>query len=46
VRVDMKASTLQAAVENFTIGLDKSGSGCTLKMEWETTRASVDISKM
>lgn len=46
VRVDMKASTLPAAVENFTIGLDKSGSGCTLKMEWETTRASVDISKM
>ena len=46
VRVDMKASTLPAAVENFTIALDKAGSGCTLKMEWETTRASVDISKM
>jgi hypothetical protein len=46
VRVDMKASTLPAAVENFTIAFDKSGSGCTLKMEWETTRASVDISKM
>jgi hypothetical protein len=46
VRVDMKASTLPAAVENFTIALDKAGNGCTLKMEWETTRASVEISKM
>jgi hypothetical protein len=46
LRVDMKASTLPAAVENFTIAFDKAGSGCTLRMEWETTRASVDISKM
>jgi hypothetical protein len=46
VRVDMKASAVPAAVENFTIAFDKAGSGCTLRMEWETTRASVDISKM
>jgi len=46
VRVDMKASTLPSAVENFTIAFDKAGSGCTLRMDWETTRASVDISKM
>jgi hypothetical protein len=26
--------------------LDKSARGCTLRMDWETTRASVDISKM
>jgi len=45
-RLDMKASTLPSAVENFTIGFDKSGSGCTLRMDWETTRASVGISKM
>jgi DUF2911 family protein len=45
-RVDMKASTLPAAVENFTIAFDKAGSGCKLRMDWETTRASVDISKM
>ena len=43
VRVDMKVSKLAAPVENFTIGYDKSGSGCTLRMDWETTRASVDI---
>jgi hypothetical protein len=45
-RVDMKASTLPSAVENFTIALEKSARGCTLRMDWETTRASVDISKM
>src|SRR5712671_7230239 len=42
-RVDMKVSKLSSPVENFTIAFDKSGSGCALQMEWETTRASVDI---
>jgi hypothetical protein len=43
-RVDMKVSKLPAQAENFTIAYDKSGSGCTLRIDWETTRASVDIS--
>ena len=43
-RVDMKVSKVSAPVENFTIAYDKSGSGCKLTMEWENTRASVDIS--
>lgn len=43
VRVDMKISKLPSPVEDFTIAYDKSGSGCTLRMDWETTRASVDI---
>lgn len=42
-RVGMKVSTLPSPVENFTIAYDKSDSGCTLRMDWETTRASVDI---
>jgi hypothetical protein len=42
-RVDMNVSKLPAPVENFTVAYDKSGSGCTLQMDWETTRASVDI---
>jgi Protein of unknown function (DUF2911) len=42
-RVDMNVSKLPAPLENFTIAFDKSGSGCALQMEWETTRASVDI---
>jgi hypothetical protein len=44
-RIDMKVTKLSAPVENFTIALDSSGSGCTLKMEWENTEASVDIKK-
>jgi hypothetical protein len=42
-RIDMKVSKTSAPVENFTIALDPAGNGCTLKMEWENTRASVDI---
>jgi Protein of unknown function (DUF2911) len=44
-RIDMKVSKLAAPVENFTIALDPAGAGCTLKMEWETTEASVDVKK-
>jgi hypothetical protein len=43
-RADMKVSKLPSPVENFTIAYDKSGSGCTMRLDWETTRASVDIS--
>ncbi len=42
----MKASALPSAVENFTIAFDKTAGGCTLRMDWETTRASVEITKM
>jgi hypothetical protein len=42
-RVDMKASKTSAPVENFTIAFDQNGKGCTLRMDWENTRASVDI---
>jgi len=45
-RIEMKASALPAAVENFTVAFDKSSGGCTLRMDWETTRASVDIAQM
>jgi len=43
-RVDMKVSNLPTPVENFTIAYEKSGNGCTLRIDWETTRATVDIS--
>jgi hypothetical protein len=42
-RIDMKVSRLPSPIEDFTIAYAKSGSGCTLRMDWETTRASVDI---
>jgi hypothetical protein len=45
-RIDMKASTLPSPVENFTIAFDKTANGCTMRMDWETTRAYADISKM
>jgi len=42
-RIDMKVSKLSSPVENFTIAYQKSGNGCTMNIEWENTRASVDI---
>jgi hypothetical protein len=42
-RVDMKVSKLPAPVENFTIAYDKTNTGCRLRMDWETTRATVEI---
>jgi hypothetical protein len=44
-RIDMKVSALPAAVENFTISLEKAGAGANLNIDWETTRASVAIAK-
>ena len=44
-RVDMSVSKTAAPVENFTIAFDRAGGKCTLRMEWENTRASVDITK-
>jgi hypothetical protein len=44
VRVDMSVAKLPAPVENFTIAYGKSVGGCTLQIDWETTRASVNIS--
>jgi hypothetical protein len=43
-RIDMKVSTLPASVENFTIAYAKTSGGCSMRMDWATTRASVDIS--
>jgi len=43
-RVDMKVSKVPSSVENFTIAYEKSASGCTMHIDWDTTRASVNIS--
>jgi len=42
-RIDMKVTKTSAPVENFTIAFDQSGNGCTVRMEWENTRASAEI---
>lgn len=43
-RIPMKVSTLPSKVEDFTIAYDKTGTGCTMRLDWDMTRASVDIS--
>jgi hypothetical protein len=45
VRVPMSVSKTSAPVENFLIAFDDAGGKCTLRMEWEGTRASVEITK-
>ena len=44
-RVEMKLSKLPAPVQNFLIAFDKNADRCTMRLDWETTRASVDISE-
>jgi hypothetical protein len=38
--VDMKVSTLAVPVERFLISIEANGQGGTLRMDWDTTRAS------
>ena len=44
-RTDMKVEKLSTPVENFTISLDQAGTTCTMRLDWETTRASVGFSE-
>jgi hypothetical protein len=44
-RTEMKVSRLPSPLENFTISFDQAGTSCTMKLDWETTRASIDISE-
>ena len=44
-RIDMQVSKLPSPVEDFTIAFDKSTDGCTMRLDWETTRASISIAE-
>ena len=44
-RMEMKIAKLNAPLENFTISFDQTGTSCTMKLDWETTRASIDITE-
>lgn len=44
-RTEMQTSKLGSPMENFTISLNSKGNACTLQMDWETTRASVDLTE-
>ncbi len=42
-RIDLEVKPLGSPVEQFTIALDKAGSGGILKLEWENTSASASL---
>lgn len=44
-RFDMTVEKTASPVENFTIGYKPNGKSCTMYIEWENTRAGVDISE-
>jgi hypothetical protein len=44
-RMEMKLSKLPSPVENFTISFDQTRTSCRMKLNWETTRATIDISE-
>ncbi len=44
-RVPMNVSKASSPVENFTIAFDQAGKKCTLRMEWENSSASVEITE-
>ena len=44
-RMEMKVSKLPSPLENFTISFDPAGSSCTMKLDWETTRATIEIAE-
>lgn len=44
-RVEMSVSKLPSPVEDFTISFAKTRGGCDMRLDWETTRASIAISE-
>ncbi len=42
-RIPMEVSKLPAPLEDFTISFAQSGGACTMQLDWETTRASIQI---
>lgn len=44
-RIPMKVSKLPSPVEDFAIAFDHAGGACTMHLDWETTRASIEISE-
>ena len=44
-RFDMSVSKTPGPVENFTISFHEMGDGCHMYMDWENTRATIEISE-
>ena len=45
LRAGMMVSKLPARLENLAVHLDRTGAACSLRVDWENTRASVAISE-
>ena len=44
-RVPMSVTKLSSPVESFTISFDPTGGGCTMRIGWETTQASLEFAE-
>jgi len=44
-RVDMQVSKTASPVENFTISFHEMGSGCHMYLDWENTRATIELTE-
>ena len=44
-RVDMDVSKTSGAVENFTISFHEMGTGCHMYLDWENTRATIELTE-
>ena len=44
-RYDMSVSKTSGPVENFTISFHEMGTGCHMYLDWENTRATIEISE-
>ena len=45
LRADMSVSKTSAPVEDFTISFHEMGTGCHMYLDWENTRATIEISQ-
>ena len=45
LRTEMKVEKLAQRAEDFVIAFDQGGATCTMRLDWETTRASIEISE-
>ena len=44
-RVDMQVSKTSGPVENFTISFHEMGNGCHMYLDWENTRATIELTE-
>jgi Protein of unknown function (DUF2911) len=44
-RYDMSVSKTPSAIENFTISFHEMGNGCHMYMDWENTRATIELTE-